>query len=51
MKSTSGGAFTALAEEVLRQRGYVVGASWEGLELRHVVIEERGEMDKIRGTT
>ena len=50
MKSTSGGAFTALAEEVLRQRGYVVGASWEGLELRHVVIEERGEMDKIRGT-
>lgn len=50
MKSTSGGAFTALAEEVLSQGGCVAGASWEGLELRHVVIGERGEMDKIRGT-
>ena len=49
-KSTSGGAFTALAEDVLGQGGYVVGAAWNGLELCHAIIGSKDEIDKIRGT-
>lgn len=49
-KSTSGGAFTALAEGIFDKGGYVVGASWNGLDLRHILIRRVEDIDKLRGT-
>ena len=50
--SSSGGAFTALAEAVLRNHGAVCGAALSKKDwlVRHVVIERREELEKLRGS-
>lgn len=50
-ESTSGGAFTAIAEYVLENGGIVYGASLdEGLSVRHISAESRDELYKFRGS-
>lgn len=49
--SASGGAFSACAEEILDKGGVVCGAAWtEDFGLRHVIIENKTDLAKIRGS-
>lgn len=49
MESTSGGVFTALAEAVLQNGGYVVGACYdESLSIHHRIISSREEIVSLR---
>ncbi|AOR24582.1 Coenzyme F420 hydrogenase/dehydrogenase, beta subunit C-terminal domain [Clostridium taeniosporum] len=50
-KSSSGGAFTLLAEFVLKNKGIVFGAGFnENLEVNHMSVEKIEELDKLRGS-
>ena len=50
-QSTSGGAFTAIAEEVIRQGGVVFGAMMtEGLIVRHGCVDSVQELAKFRNS-
>ena len=47
--SSSGGAFSALAETILEDGGFVVGAAYdEELCVKHIIIESKSELDKLR---
>lgn len=49
--SSSGGAFSALAQAVLDEGGAVIGAAYaEGLHLRHVVITEPKDLPRLRAS-
>lgn len=51
LRSSSGGAFTALAEIVLRDGGVVYGCAFdEQLSARHVRVEAMPELDGLRGS-
>ena len=48
-ESSSGGIFTALAEEVLDQGGVVCGAAMDSeYNVRHVIVFDRGELPALR---
>lgn len=49
--STSGGAFSAVAEEIIKKNGIVYGASLgsSDLRVRHIRIDKIEEIDKLRG--
>lgn len=50
-KSSSGGVFSALAENVLSKGGVVVGAAFdEQLVLRHRIIDSVADLHKLRGS-
>ena len=50
-KSSSGGVFTALAENILSTGGVVVGAAFdEKLIVRHAIVETPADLDKLRGS-
>lgn len=50
-KSSSGGAFTLLAELVLKNKGIVFGAGFnEDLEVNHMSVEKIEDLDKLRGS-
>ena len=50
-ESTSGGAFSAIAEYVLDQDGVVFGADFNvKFELHHTFIENKSEIEKFRGS-
>ena len=50
-KSSSGGAFSALARYVLDQKGVVFGASFtQNLEVKHVVVDSVDDLDALRGS-
>lgn len=50
-QSTSGGAFTAIAEEVIRRGGVVFGAAMtENLEVRHVFVVNKDGLAKFRNS-
>lgn len=50
-KSTSGGAFTAISDLVLKNKGVVIGAiEDEKLCVSHIVAENAEERDKMRGS-
>ena len=49
MKSSSGGVFSALAEQVLLKGGVVFGAAWDSnMVLRHKAIERLEDLESIR---
>jgi NAD-dependent dihydropyrimidine dehydrogenase PreA subunit len=52
MKSSSGGMFTLLAREILKQGGIVYGAGWEKPAWRvvHKSAENEEELDDLRGS-
>lgn len=48
-ESTSGGAFTELALEVLRQKGYVCGARYNDEHMvEHIIISDESGLGKLR---
>lgn len=52
MDSSSGGVFSVLAEQVLKNGGVVFGATFDGTyhALHHVGIEDAAELAKLRGS-
>lgn len=49
-KSSSGGVFTELAQQVLEREGVVVGAAWDrGTVLRHQAVDSIGGLTALRG--
>ena len=49
MKSSSGGAFSVLAEYIIRNNGVVFGAEWtEDLFVKHGYIEKIDDIDRLR---
>lgn len=50
-QSTSGGAFTAIAEEVIRRGGVVFGAAMtEDLEVKHIFVEDIEGLARFRNS-
>ncbi len=51
MDSSSGGVFTALAENVLKRGGAVVGAAFDAnLVVRHILIDKSADIHRLRGS-
>lgn len=51
LESTSGGAFTAIAEYVIEKKGIVFGAAFnEDLEVEHIAINNKEELKRFRGS-
>lgn len=51
MKSSSGGIFCLLSNNILKDKGIVIGASFnEKQVLNHVVIEEKNEIQRLLGS-
>lgn len=49
MKSSSGGAFTLLANYVLDKGGYVCGAAWDkDFNVEHIIVHNKKDLDKLR---
>ncbi len=49
--SSSGGAFTALAQSVIEQDGIVIGAAYDySLHLRHIIIENQNDLKMLRAS-
>lgn len=49
--SSSGGAFSAIAEYVLEQGGIVFGAAFdENFDVEHIGVEKKEDLDKLRGS-
>ena len=49
MLSSSGGVFTAMAEEILKDGGIVYGAAWsDKMVLHHIGIDKLTDLDKLR---
>lgn len=50
-RSTSGGAFTALAQAIFRSGGVVYGAAMtDAMQVKHIRTETMAEMDALRGS-
>ena len=50
-KSSSGGVFTLLAEQVLDNNGVVFGAAFDkNFLVKHISVENKEELDKLRGS-
>lgn len=52
LQSSSGGVFSALAQQVLEDGGVVFGAAWsEGFrEVRHIAVEDAAQLQLLRGS-
>ena len=51
LKSSSGGVFTILAEEILENGGVVFGAAFDSeFKVVHTAVEEKRELSKLRGS-
>ena len=51
LKSSSGGIFTLIAEDILKKNGTVYGAAFdENFEVKHIRITNITELEKLRGS-
>jgi coenzyme F420-reducing hydrogenase beta subunit len=48
--SSSGGAFSIIADEIFRQGGVVCGVAYVGQKVQHIIIESPDNIDKLRGS-
>ena len=49
MNSSSGGAFSALADKVIKEGGKVYGAAWDdSMQLRHIGVEDTDGLEVLR---
>lgn len=48
LNSSSGGIFTELANCILDQKGYVVGAVWIDKKIKHIIIDNKKDLDELR---
>ena len=49
-KSTSGGAFYAMAKAMIQNGGYVSGAVFDGARVKHIVTNRNEDLSRIQGT-
>ena len=50
-ESSSGGVFTALADDVLVRQGVVAGAAFDqGFKVRHITIQNKSDLSRLRGS-
>lgn len=50
-KSSSGGVFTLLAEEILDRGGCVCGAAFdENMILRHIIVDNKEDLERLKGS-
>lgn len=50
-KSSSGGIFSLLAQEILNRGGTVAGAAFDAdFSVRHILVENGAELDRLRGS-
>lgn len=47
-KSSSGGIFSLLAEQILIDGGVVCGAAFVGTQVRHIIIDKYADIDQLR---
>jgi coenzyme F420-reducing hydrogenase beta subunit len=50
MKSASGGVFAAIAEYIINDGGYVVGAAMQGLTVKHIMIDTIDDIKLLQGS-
>ena len=48
--SASGGAFFAIAKEIVKNGGYVAGAVFDGARVKHIVTNRIEDLHRIQGT-
>ncbi len=48
--SSSGGAFTLIANEIFEQGGVVCGVAYVGRKVQHIIIDNPDDMYKLRGS-
>ena len=48
--SSSGGIFSVIANEILKENGIVIGAMLEKNKLKHIAITERKDLEKLKGS-
>lgn len=49
--SSSGGAFTLLAEKILEKKGYICGASYnENFSVNHIIVDNSNDLNKLKGS-
>lgn len=49
IRSSSGGIFSVLAEEILDRNGYVCGAAYgKNFKVEHIIISKKEDLDKLR---
>lgn len=49
-ESTSGGVFSELALQTINDNGIVIGVSYEEDKVKHIVIENEKDLEKLRGS-
>ncbi len=49
-KSTSGGIFSELALQIIKENGIVIGVSYEDDKVKHIVIDNKKDLEKLRGS-
>lgn len=51
LKSSSGGAFSLIANKILEQGGYVCGVAFdEKAQVKHIIIDNNDDLAKLRGS-
>lgn len=52
LKSSSGGMFTLLAEDILKNGGIVCGATYteDYMAVQHIIVDDRDNLNKLRGS-
>lgn len=50
LKSASGGVFAAVAAYILSKGGYVVGAISDGMDVKHIIINDIKDLSKLQGS-
>lgn len=49
--SSSGGAFSVIAEYILKNKGLVCGAAFdENYNVKHIIIDQQSDLEKLRGS-
>ena len=48
--SSSGGAFSLIANWILEQGGYVCGVAFVGQKVQHIIIDNKDDLHKLRGS-
>lgn len=48
--STSGGTFSELALQIIKENGIVIGVSYENNKVKHIVINNEKELEKLKGS-
>ncbi len=48
--SSSGGVFYVIARRFIEDGGYVVGAAFEGVKVKHCIVDNLNDLEKLKGS-